>query len=427
MWVRDFTTSLLTFIARGRHVIGFFGDLMASPTRAFRPLLRSTSGLQPVPLKAEQSNTSVVYGEQLILKLYRRMAEGVNPDLEIGRYLTGRHFPNIAPVAGAVEYRRKQGEPMTLAVVQSFIPAQGDAWRYTLDTVGRYFIDVLTRQTEVGSAPIPQKPLLALLAGDVPSPAKELIGFYLETVRLLGQRTGELHVALAQDTGNPDFSPEPFTDLYRRGLYQDMLTQVTQTFQLLRQRLNHLPDAIQEAAQGVLHVQTEVRQRFQALRDRRMTAKRIRCHGDYHLGQVLYTGKDFMIIDFEGEPTRPLSVWQMKRSPLRDVAGMLRSFHYAAYTALLDQTARVRPEDLPFLESWAQSWTIWVSVAFLQTYLSVTDQDGFLPQDSDELQILLEAYLLEKALYELGYELNHRPAWVGIPLQGIMHVLALER
>jgi maltose alpha-D-glucosyltransferase/alpha-amylase len=426
MWVRDFTTTLLHFTARGRQLTGPFGGLTTYATRALRPLLRSPDGFEPVPMKAEQSNTSVVYGDRFILKLYRRVAEGVNPDLEIGRYLTGRHFPNIAPVAGAVEYRRKQGEPMTLAVVQHFSPNQGDAWTYTLDTIGRYFIDVLTRQTDVGSAPIPQKPLLALLHGDVPSPAQELIGFYLEMARLLGQRTGELHVALAQDGDNPDFAPEPFTDFYRRGLYQGMLTQVTQTLQRLRQQRKHLPDAIQDVAQGVLDAQTEVRRRFQALRDCRMTAKRIRCHGDYHLGQVLYTGKDFIIIDFEGEPARPLSVRRLKRSPLWDVAGMLRSFHYAAYAALLDQTAGVRPEDLPRLEPWAQSWTAWVSVAFLQTYLAVTAQAGLQPQGPDELRILLHAYVLEKALYELDYELNHRPDWVRIPLQGIMSILALE-
>jgi maltose alpha-D-glucosyltransferase/alpha-amylase len=244
--------------------------------------------------------------------------------------------------------------------------------------------------------------------------------------RLLGQRTGELHVALAQDGDNPDFAPEPFTDFYRRGLYQGMLTQVAQTLQRLRQQLKHLPDAIQDVAQGVLDAQTEVRRHFQALRDCRMTAKRIRCHGDYHLGQVLYTGKDFIIIDFEGEPARPLSVRRLKRSPLWDVAGMLRSFHYAAYAALLDQTAGVRPEDLPCLEPWAQSWTAWVSAAFLQAYLAVTAQTGLQPQDPDELQILLHAYVLEKALYELDYELNHRPDWVRIPLQGIMSILALE-
>ena len=219
---------------------------------------------------------------------------------------------------------------------------------------------------------------------------------------MLGQRTGELHVTLAQETDDPDFAPEPFTDFYRRSLYQGMLTQATQTFQLFRQRLKYLPDAIQAEAQDVLSLQTAVRQRFQALRDCRMTAKRIRCHGDYHLGQVLYTGKDFMIIDFEGEPARPLSVRRMKRSPLRDVAGMLRSFHYAAYTALLDQSAGVRPEDLPALAPWAQFWTTWVSVSFLQAYLAVTAQAGFLPQEAEALQILLDAYLLEKALYELA-------------------------
>jgi maltose alpha-D-glucosyltransferase/alpha-amylase len=427
MWVTDFTTILFHLIARGRRFTGPFGELTASRTRAFRPLLRSIAGLEPMPMKVEQSNTSVVYGDLFILKLYRRAAEGINPDLEVGRYLTERQFPNIAPVAGAVEYRRKQSEPVTLAVLQSFLPVQGDAWDYTLHTVSRYFTEMLARRAEVDTMPLPQKPLLSLLDQDVPQLAQELIGFYLETAGLLGQRTGELHMTLAQDPDDPNFTPAPFTDFYRRGLYQGMLTEMTQTFQLLRQRLKHLPDSLQQEAQQALSLQPDIRQRFQTLRDRRIRAKRIRCHGDYHLGQVLYTGKDFMIIDFEGEPARPLSVRRMKRSPLRDVAGMLRSFHYAANAALLDQTAGVRPEDLVALAPWARFWTLWVSVAFLKTYFGVTAQGDFLPQTPEERQILLDAYLIEKAFYELSYELNNRPAWVRIPLQGIMHVLTSEK
>jgi maltose alpha-D-glucosyltransferase/alpha-amylase len=202
-----------------------------------------------------------------------------------------------------------------------------------------------------------------------------------------------------------------------------MLGQVNHTMQLLRRRLSHLPEAVRGEAQQVLDQAPAARQRFQALRDHRITARRIRCHGDYHLGQVLYTGRDFIIIDFEGEPSRPLSVRRMKRSPLRDVAGMLRSFHYAAYAALLGQVAGVRPEDFSVLEPWAKFWYMWVGRAFLQSYLAVADSGNFLPDTQEEMQILLDAYLLEKALYELGYELNSRPTWVKVPLQGILQLL----
>jgi maltose alpha-D-glucosyltransferase/alpha-amylase len=419
-----FTTTLLDLISRGRRLSGTSGELVASPSPAFRPLLRSTAGLEPVPLKAEQSNTSVVFGDLFILKLYRRVAEGMNPELEIGRYLTDvRHFPNTAPLASALEYQRRGREAMTLSVLQSYLPTQGDAWDYTLGAVQRYFAEVLARRAEVGAAQIPQKPLLALLHDDVPAVAHELIGLYLETARLLGQRTGEMHVALAQEANDANFVPEAFTDFYRRGLYQGMLGQANETFRLLRQRVRHLPEAVKAEVQQLLVRETEIRQRFLPLRNRRITARRIRCHGDYHLGQVLYTGKDFIIIDFEGEPARPLSVRRMKSAPLRDVAGMLRSFHYAAYAALLDEASPMRPEDFLALEPWARLWYTWVSAVYLKTYLEVAAEGAFLPENQEELQILLEAYLLEKALYELGYELNSRPTWVKVPLQGILQLL----
>jgi maltose alpha-D-glucosyltransferase/alpha-amylase len=184
-----------------------------------------------------------------------------------------------------------------------------------------------------------------------------------------------------------------------------------------------LPEAFRTDAQQVLDMQAAIRRRFQTLRDRRISTMRIRCHGDYHLGQVLYTGKDFVIIDFEGEPARPLSLRRMKRCPLYDVAGMLRSFHYAAYAALLGQSARVRPEDLPTLDPWARFWYTWVSVTFLRKYLEVIAPASLLPSTPEQLRILLDAFLLEKAIYELAYELNTRPDWVKVPLQGILQLV----
>ena len=410
LWDKRFATMLMDCIARSRRLPGTAGELLAAPTRPFRVLVRSATVLEPVPMKAEQSNTSVVYGDVFVLKLYRRLDEGVNPDLEVGRYLTEEcNFRNIAPVAGALEYRRRRQEPITLAILQVFLPALGDAWTYTQDAVGRYFTEVQARQAEAGAISVPRQPLGALLDEQPPHPVDGFIGTYLESARLLGQRTGELHVALAHAADTPNFAPEPFTDFYRHGLYQSMLGEAGQTFRLLRRQLKSLPQAVQSDAQRVLEHEREVRQRFQTIRDRRITAMRTRIHGDYHLGQVLYTGKDFIIIDFEGEPARPISVRRLKQSPLRDVAGMLRSFHYAVSSALLEQTADIRPEDFPASEPWIRLWYVWVSAAFLKAYFTVTDQGTFLPKAREELQVLLDAYLLEKALYELRYELNVAP------------------
>jgi maltose alpha-D-glucosyltransferase/alpha-amylase len=248
-----------------------------------------------------------------------------------------------------------------------------------------------------------------------------MVGAYLETARLLGQRTGELHLALCSVSDDPDFAPEPFTALYQRALYQSMRNLTTRTFDLLREHLGELPGDVASQARRVLERESRILEIFRGLIGRKMTATRARCHGDYHLGQVLYTGRDFVIIDFEGEPARPLTERRLKRSPLRDVAGMLRSFQYAACTVL--HGSSIRPEDVPVLEPWARFWQLWVSSAFLRAYLRATQDSPVVPRSRAELQLLLDVLLLEKAIYELGYEVNHRPAWVRVPLQGILELV----
>jgi maltose alpha-D-glucosyltransferase/alpha-amylase len=250
----------------------------------------------------------------------------------------------------------------------------------------------------------------------------------LESARLLGQRTAELHIALASLPDDPDFVPEPFSKLYQRSLYQSMRNLSGEVFQLLRRSMGDLSETVREEARKILELEDEVLKCFRSILDRKISAMRIRCHGDYHLGQVLYTGKDFVIFDFEGEPAHPLSERRLKRSPLRDIAGMLRSFHYAAYSALFAQqaTGLIREEDLAYVEAWAHFWYLWVCVAFLKAYLPAAARERIVPQQRDELQVLLDAYLLEKAVYELGYELNNRPDWVRIPLRGIQQQLGTQ-
>ena len=425
LWDSNFSTALLDAIVHSRQFTGAQGEIIAFPTQALWQLLPSPeTPLQSAIMQAEQSNTSVVYGHRLILKLFRRMEEGVNPDLEIGRFLTERGFAHIPPVAGALEYHRTKSEPVTLAILQGFVPNQGDAWRHTLDTLGCYFNRVLAEQPTREAIHPPRMSLLALSEEALPPPAIQCIGPYLDEVRLLGKRTGEMHVTLAQEVEDSNFTPEPFSNVSRRILSESMIIVADQAFRLLRQHLTDLPEPVQGEAQRVLDLEGEVRRRLRLIRDQQMTAIRIRCHGDYHLGQVLYTGKDFVIIDFEGEPARSLSERREKGSPLRDVSGMLRSFHYAAYAALLlGKAAGVRPEDFSSLERSARFWYLWVSAAFLKAYLTVVARAAFLPSTREELHMLLEAYLLEKAVYELVYELNNRPDWVKIPLQGILQLV----
>jgi maltose alpha-D-glucosyltransferase/alpha-amylase len=262
--------------------------------------------------------------------------------------------------------------------------------------------------------------MVELNSADPPQLAQDLIGGFLSWVELLGRRIGELHVALATTDGGAAFSPEPFSRLYQRSLYQSMRSQARTTVDLLRAQYRNLGDEARAQADRFLHCERSLYAKFGQLTRGLFDAKRIRCHGDLHLGQVLFTGKDFVIIDFEGEPERPVSERRIKASPLRDVAGMLRSFHYAAHAAIRGHSSSLITQHASVpAEQWADYWSAWVSAVFLRTYLAEAKAGGFLPQERDQLDSLLRAYLLEKSLYELRYELNNRPDWVNIPLQGI--------
>jgi maltose alpha-D-glucosyltransferase/alpha-amylase len=418
-----FARGLLDAIARRRAYKGVSAEIAGVPSRAFRRAAgEQLPSLQPAVLRGEQSNTSIRYGDRLVLKLFRRLEEGINPDLEIGRFLTERtSFRHVPPLAGSMELRRGKRGPMALAILQGWVANEGDAWTYTLDQLKRYFENAQTRKNEEVEVPPPEMHLLDLLDQETPPLGQEIIGPYLASAILLGQRTAELHLALASDTSDPDFMPESFPVHYRHSLHQSMRTLASKALALLRDRVNDLPENARSHAAELLGMENRILSRFRAVLDRKITAMRLRVHGDYHLGQVLHTGKDFVILDFEGEPARPLIERRLKRSPLKDIAGMLRSFSYAASYALRSET--VRPEDRAGLETWSRYWKTWVSVAFVKSYLATTAQAGFLPKSRDEMKVLLDLFILEKAIYELAYELNNRPDWVAVSIQGIHEIM----
>ena len=412
-----FARALLDATAKRRTLPGMAGRLLCTPSRSLRSLM-ATGTLDPSIVQAEQTNTSIVYGDRLVLKVFRRMEEGINPDLEMGQFLTETvQFPNIPPVAGALEYQRGPVSPSTVAILQGYVPNEGDAWQYTLDTLDSYLEQARTRLPEEQSPPISAAPLFDLSRTEIPGLAFELIGSYLESARLLGQRTAELHAALSS-SDDPAFAPERFSTLYQRSLYQSFRALTAQVYRLVRGAGRRIPQTVQ-----ILDLEDEIMRRFRRLLELKIDAARIRIHGDYHLGQVLWTGRDFVIIDFEGEPARPLGERRIKRSPLRDVAGMLRSFHYAAYTALARETSDPVSDNPAFLEPWALFWYQRVGATFLQAYLDATPRGGILPPEGPQMRVLLEVFMLEKALYELRYELNNRPEWVRIPIQGILQQL----
>ncbi len=456
MWEEELWHPLYDAIARKKSLHGEQGEIIPEQTKIFRDLAATIrrrgeaefeaqraekSGESGAPPSVavhggEQSNTSVILGDRFILKVFRRLGIGENPDLEIGRFLTEKtDLTCVAQLAGAVTYRRmnegsvSEGtteavQMCTLGIMHELVANEGDAWVYTIDELGRYVERVESEMRDVDPGPsLPgRKTLLELAQTPPPEAAIEMIGSYLQSAQLLGRRTAELHAALA--SGQEDaFRPQRFSRLYQRSLYQSMRGQARRGFELLRKHLSGLPESVQPAAQRAVKLEQKALDCFRQLMERNISATRTRCHGDYHLGQVLFTGNDFVIIDFEGEPQRPVSERRIKTSPLRDVAGMIRSFHYASHAARQAPSAIPQQEMANDVQDWLRVWYAWSAAAFLQSYIARAREATFLPQDQEELGILLDAYLLEKAIYELAYEINNRPDWVRIPVEGMLDLL----
>jgi maltose alpha-D-glucosyltransferase/alpha-amylase len=413
--------SLLTLIARRRKIRGRRGELIGQQGRMFRRLLHNKEiPLNSQTLKVEQTNTSIRYEDRFYFKLFRNPKEGINPDQEIVHFLTEKtDFQNIPPFVGSIEYQRPGSESLAVGLLQGFIPNQGDAWTYTLDAVRRYFEKVLSKAEKIPEVLKAPASFFDTDLTRLPPTLLECIeGHYLEMNALLGKRTAEMHLALSSVTEEPDFAPEPFSMLYQRSVFQSMRTLLNRVLQDLKHNMRRLAEPLQQEASLVIQSEQKIINSFRKFASRKFSAMRIRIHGDYHLGQVLYTGKDFIMIDFEGEPARELSERRLKHSPFKDVAGMMRSFHYAVHTALLKE-ASVRPKDTPLLQPWANLWYHYVSGIFLTSYLGTVKGLPLVPSDGEEVEVMLKAYLLEKAIYELGYELSSRPDWVMIPFRGI--------
>ncbi|WP_322496950.1 maltose alpha-D-glucosyltransferase [Chloroflexus sp.] len=420
---RRFAAALLELTIGRRRLRGEAGgELVGGTTRALRKLISGSDGLEPSLMRGEQSNSSINFGSRLIMKLFRKIEPGRNPDLELGRYLTEEAgFAHTPPVAGYIEYLRGKDEPLTLAIVQGYVQNEGDAFDYALDVVRRYYDTVLTRPDLAPPAVKGSVAELLAAAEQPPAPlAEELIGGYLEAARLLGQRTAEMHQALARGSG-PAMAPEPFSTLYQRSIYQSIRSLIGRTLQDLRKQLPSLPATVRPAAERVAQNEEVLLACLQRITGDKIETVRIRIHGDYHLEQVLFTGKDYVIIDFEGEPLRPISERRIKRSPLRDVAGMLRSYQYAAYAALFARDSVASSADeFERLQRWADFWSFWVCASFLHGYLATAGNEPFVPADRADLEALLETFVVEKAIYELAYEMNNRPDWLPIPVNGIL-------
>jgi maltose alpha-D-glucosyltransferase/alpha-amylase len=421
---KAFTKTLLDSFARHRRLRSKTAELAARTTSAFHRLRDlNPQRLDPVPTKAMRTNTSINFGDQVILKFYRGVEEGAHPGIEVGNALAAHSdFRQFAPLVGTLEYRVETAPgPMTIAALFQFVPHESDAWNFTEEALKRYFEHLLTRREQRPTPLLPNRTLLEQIGEPFPGMAVEWIGSYLESARLMGKRTAEMHVALAHITKDPEFRPEPFTFQYQRSIYQTERNWIFRTWQLLRARVQELLADARAAAQLVLGREADFIQHLRAIMSRRIVAQRTRCHGDVCLDNLLYTGKDFVFIDFEGEVLHPLSTRRHKHSPLRDVASWLHSMRYAVQHVLHDD--EFRPEDLAILGPWGRFWHRWVGIAFLKAYVEVARTASYLPATIEEMQLILDCHQLGRVVYELRYHLLNHPTRVVFPLQSLLNLL----
>ncbi len=373
-------------------------------------------------LSAEQSNTSIIFGDRYYMKIYRKVDYDINPDQEMIKVLTDDlNFEHIPSFLGSVDWISGKGN-ITLAMVQKLVESHGDAWVYMQEKLTAFNDKVLSSANEE----LPATELLGTMTKpygfeELPDNLRELLDpSVAEQARLIGLRTAEMHLKLMSAT-KPEFRPEPYSLHYQRSIFSNLSTQVREAFQNLEKNRHRLSEEASAVGQELLGAKGDILQSMRQIYSRKLDLPKIRIHGDYHLGQILFTGKDLVILDFEGEPARSYSERRLKFSALRDVAGMIRSFHYAAYGSLFLES-ETRHEDVERLLPYAEIWSHYMSGFFMKAYLERVAGTGLIPDDESDVKILLDVFLLSKAFYELNYELNNRPDWVMIPLKGILNI-----
>jgi maltose alpha-D-glucosyltransferase/alpha-amylase len=393
-----FCRAIVDAIAIGHEIRMARGAVRFTPTRAFDELRGDAQeDLTINQPHAQGSNSAIRLGDRLFLKIYRRLQSGINPELEIGRYLTEQvPFANVVPLAGAVEYYGDDGTRYALAILQGFVPNQGDGWDYTINYLARFLED---RRT-MGTMP------------------EDVHGAYFALVHTLATRTAELHRALATPTEDPAFKPEPITRADIEAWKRRLQDEAVRTFDLLSERLESLPPAAGDDAAVLLQNREMLLQYIESRVPEQAHGLKIRHHGDYHLGQVLVRRNDFIIVDFEGEPARPLDERREKNSPLRDVAGMLRSFAYARHAAL-QRCSMESAEDCAKYDPLLADWERQTRNLFISVYDEIA-REASLYDSLDEARPLLELFEIEKALYEVRYEIGNRPDWTSIPLRSLL-------
>ena len=374
----------------------------------------------------EQSNTSIIYNDNLVLKIFRRIYISMNPDYEISRFLTERmNFKSSPEYKGSISVNFSEGD-ITLGLMQELVPNQGDAWKYMLDEVDRIFSNLSAKKIKIDKLPnieLFQK----LRLNEVPPEIIDWAGLsVILRIQTLARRTAEMHIALGSDIHETAFTPTTYNGDYTVWLKNRLTYQFQNRLNILENNLHKLDGLALDLANQFLDNKKSIRKLFLDFDWTKMKSERIRIHGDYHLGQVLVNGDDFYILDFEGEPESTIRDRKVKQPPLKDVAGMFRSFHYAIYATIFNNKEKYPYEQKELFQAGEVLFKYFVGV-FLQTYVEVAQAGNLNIGYNKEIDFLLKYCLLEKAVYELGYELNSRPRWSVIPLTGIASIMEFDK
>jgi maltose alpha-D-glucosyltransferase/alpha-amylase len=420
----DVRDTFMKMIVQRNKIRNKGGELVGVPVRKITDKINKSE--LPLPSKvlgAEQSNTSLLYDNRFFFKIYRSPEEGDNPELEIIKALTEKtSFINFPGFTGALEYRKKDSGTISLGLLVDFIPNQGNAWEFTQNAIENYFDRIRADRENLMTAIDEKSP--DILRNIPEETVAELFDpFFLEMIGLLGKRTAEMHLALASIKGNKNFEEEPFSLLYQKSLYQSFRTLIKRTVGEMRSSRKNLDEDQIKLVNDIIEKEPVMLNTIKhSLEKKKIHTTKTRIHGDYHLGQVLFTGKDFIIIDFEGEPTRSLTARSLKYCPLKDVAGMLRSFHYAIYMGEQEYDKKI-PESVDLSGPWLEAWYQKIHDTYMEHYLDTAGNASFIPEEKRQLGDLLSVYTIEKAIYEADYELNNRPDWLHIPLNGLTKIL----
>ncbi len=392
----------------------------SSWARPSSPASKAELGTEKV-LSAHHANAAINYGDRFLLKVYRRLDDGRSPELDAGLHLSKR-APGLVPAIRGDDRvpLRGRAEPSTVAVLQNFVPNEGTGWEHTSAELARFYERILASDASRPPPPPPLGPPTSLLRTEPPAELVETMAGHLPYAELLGARTADMHLAFAS-SDDPAFAPEPFSSFDRRSVYQSFRNLIGRVVRELRDRRTELPPHTLTLAAHVVEREKAVLDRVAPLLRAASDGTRMRIHGDYHLGQVLYTGKDFVIIDFDGDAAVSTQERRRKRSPLRDVAKMMRSLRYAAFHARLHSV--VRPEDQARLEPWEQTWTDWTHAGFLRGYFERAQGQTFLPATEDALGMLLDRHIFARTLHELQDWTAGGADSIELPLADILRML----